>query len=282
MNTTTKTILITGASDGIGAASARQLAKLGHRLLITGRSKAKIEALAQEIGAKSFVADFTKLSDVRRLAAEVKAELNGAGLDVLANNAGGIFGDRTKTVDSNEKTFQVNHLAQFLLTELLIDDLMAAKHGASVINTSSIANYLFGKLDVSDLDNDKKFTANKAYGDGKLANILHAKGLQARYGDKGISAVSFHPGNVATNFASETTSLLRLVYQSPLKVLNPLISVEKGGANLTWFVEGTPGVTWQKGAYYNQQKLSAKVNPQANDDALSDALWQRSMDLVGF
>jgi NAD(P)-dependent dehydrogenase (short-subunit alcohol dehydrogenase family) len=169
-----------------------------------------------------------------------------------------------------------------LLTELLIDDLMASNHGASVINTSSIANYLFGKLDVSDLDNDKKFTANKAYGDGKLANILHAKGLQARYGDKGISAVSFHPGNVATNFASETTSLLRLVYQSPLKVLNPLISVEKGGANLTWFVEGTPGVTWQKGAYYNQQKLSAKVNPQANDDALSDALWQRSMDLVGF
>ena len=277
--TTPKTILITGASDGIGAASVRQLAGRGHRLLITGRSKKKIEALALETGAKAFIADFTKLEDVRRLAAEVKAELNGAGLDVLANNAGGIFGDPAKTIDGNEKTFQINHLAQFLLTELLMPNLLAAKGGASVINTSSIANR-FGKLDLDNLNNDKKLSANKAYGDAKLANILHARGLQARYGDKGISAVAFHPGAVATNFASDTTSVMRLFYQTPLKRLN-LISSDKGGANLTWFIEGTPGVTWQAGAYYDQQKLSTKVNPQANDDALVDGLWQRSLALVG-
>lgn len=276
-----KTILITGASDGIGAASARQLAARGHRVLITGRSREKVDAVARETGAKGFVADYTRLDDVRRLADEVRAELDGAGLDVLANNAGGLFGDPTKTVDGNEKTFQVNHLAPFLLTELLLDELRAGAGGqASVVNTSSVANRLFGHLDLDDLDNDKKFSANKAYGDAKLANILHVRGLQARYRDQGISAVAFHPGNVATNFASDTTSIMRFIYQTPLKRLN-LISADKGGANLTWFVEGTPVVTWRPGAYYDKQKLTAKVNPQALDDALVDGLWDRSAALVG-
>ena len=90
-----KTILITGASDGIGASAARQLATRGHRLLLAGRSKEKTEAIASELNAKSFVADFSKLSDVRKLAEDIRSELSGEGLDVLANNAGGIFGDRT-------------------------------------------------------------------------------------------------------------------------------------------------------------------------------------------
>jgi len=275
-----KTILITGASDGLGAASARQLAARGHRVLITGRSKEKIDAVARETGAKAFVADFTRLNDVRRLADNVRTELNGAGLDVLANNAGGVFGDPTKTVDGNEKTFQVNHLAPFLLTELLHDELTAGTGGrASVINTSSVANRLFGKIDLDDLNNDKKFSANKAYGDAKLANILHVRGLQARSHNQGISAVAFHPGNVATNFASDTTSILRFVYQTPLKKLN-LISAEQGGANLSWFIEGTPGVTWQSGAYYDQRTLTTKVNPQVREDALVDGLWERSATLV--
>jgi NAD(P)-dependent dehydrogenase (short-subunit alcohol dehydrogenase family) len=275
-----KTILITGASDGIGASAARELATRGHRLLLAGRSKEKIEALASELGAKAFVADFSKLSEVRKLAEEVKAELAGAGLDVLANNAGGIFGDRAKTIDGNEKTFQINHLAQFLLTELLMENLLAAKGGASVINTSSVANRLFAKIDLEDLNNDKKFSANKAYGDSKLANILHARGIQAHYGDKGISTVSFHPGAVATNFASETTSFMKFFYQTPLKKWG-LISSETGGATLAWLIEGTPGVTWEVGGYYDERTLSKKVNPQVSDDALVEGLWEKSKALVG-
>jgi NAD(P)-dependent dehydrogenase (short-subunit alcohol dehydrogenase family) len=276
-----KTVLITGASDGLGAASARQLAAHGHRVLITGRSKEKLDAVARETGARAFVADYTRLDDVRRLADEVRAELDGAGLDVLANNAGGLFGDPTKTADGNEKTFQVNHLAPFLLTELLQGELRAGEDGrASVINTSSVGNRLFGHLDLGDLNNDTKFSANKAYGDAKLANILHMRGLQARYADQGLSAVAFHPGNVATNFASDTTSFMRFIYQTPLKKLN-LISADKGGANLTWFIEGTPGVTWQAGAYYDQRKVTTKVNPQVRDDALVDGLWERSAAFVG-
>lgn len=275
-----KTILVTGASDGIGAEAAKQLATRGHRLLITGRSKEKIESIARETGAKAFVADFANLDDVRRLAREVTSELAGAGLDVLANNAGGIFGDREKTVDGNEKTFQINHLAPFLLTELLTPSLLAAKDGASVINTSSVANRIFAKIDLEDLNNDRKFSANKAYGDAKLANILHARGIQARYGTKGISTVSFHPGAVSTNFASESTSVMRFFYQTPLKRWG-LISSEKGGATLAWLIEGTPGVTWKIGAYYDQQKLSSNVNPQVNDDVLVDGLWEKSKKLVG-
>lgn len=275
-----KTILITGASDGIGAEAARQLATRGHRLLITGRSREKIEAVAKETGAKAFVADFSKLDEIRRLAQEVKTELAGAGLDVLANNAGGIFGDQNKTVDGNEKTFQINHLGPFLLTELLMDSLLAAKDGASVVNTSSVANRLFAKIDLEDLNNDRKFSANKAYGDAKLANILHARGIQARYSDKGISTVSFHPGAVATNFASESTSFMRFFYQTPLKKWG-LISSQTGGATLAWLIEGTPGETWIVGGYYDQQNLSDKVNPQVKDDALVEGLWEKSKQLVG-
>jgi NAD(P)-dependent dehydrogenase (short-subunit alcohol dehydrogenase family) len=274
-----KTILITGASDGIGAAAAARMTADGHRVLITGRSTTKTGDVARSTGAKPFIADFTRLDDVRALATAVKAELGGAGLDVLANNAGGIFGDYTTTADGYEKTFQVNHLAPFLLTHLLLDELQAGT-GGSVVNTSSVANRLFGHLDLDDLGNERKYSPNKAYGDAKLANILFTRGLVAHYGDQGISSVAFHPGNVATNFAADTTSLMRFVYRTPLKKL-ALISSEKGGRNLTNLVAGTPGVDWHSGDYYDQDKPSTKINPQANDNTLVDGLWTRSTTMVG-
>src|SRR6202046_4554258 len=145
-----KTIVITGASDGIGAAGARQLHKDGHRVVIVGRSPAKSQAVARELGADHFLADFTSLGDVRTLAAGLY--LACPRIDVLVNNAGGIFGDRAKTVDGFEKTFQVNHLAPFLLTHLLLDKLIASD--ASVIQTSSFAARLTGKIEMDDLEHD--------------------------------------------------------------------------------------------------------------------------------
>ena len=276
-----KTVLITGASDGIGAASAAQLVSNGHRVLIAGRSPHKTRSVARETGAKAFIADFARLDDVRRLAEEVRSELGGGGLDVLANNAGGLFGDRTRTEDGNEKTFQVNHLAPFLLTHLLLDELTAGDgRRATVINTSSVAHRIFGHIDLDDVNNDGNVSATKAYGDAKLANILFTRGLHARFHSSGISSVAFHPGNVATNFASDTNSIMRFVYRTPLARLM-LITAETGGENLTWFVEGTPGTTWRSGEYYDQRKHTARVNPQASDDALVDGLWVRSEALVG-
>jgi NAD(P)-dependent dehydrogenase (short-subunit alcohol dehydrogenase family) len=272
------TIVITGASDGIGAAAARQLADSGHRLLLVGRSADKIRAVAEETGAEALTADFARLDDVRQLAARIDDLLGDDGLDVLANNAGGIFGDRTPTVDGHEKTIQVNHLAPFLLTNLLLPRLL--RNRGAVINTSSVGHRLFGHLDVDDLDNERRFSANKAYGDAKLANVLFAKSLHTRFHAEGLSAVAFHPGTVRTNFAADSSSVMRIVYRSFLGRLI-LTGVEEGGSILRWFIEGTPDETWFSGAYYDERTLSNRVNPQVDDPALAEALWRRSAELVG-
>lgn len=275
---TARTIVLTGASDGIGAAAARQLAATDHRLILVGRSPEKTKAVADDTGAEYFFADFARLDDVRELAAKLTDAVGADGIHVLANNAGGIFGDRTPTVDGFEKTIQVNHLAPFLLTNLLMPTLLASK--AAVINTSSVGHRLFGHIDVDDLDNSKKFSANKAYGDAKLANVLFTKSLHTKFHPDGLSSVAFHPGTVQTNFASDSSSLMRLVYRSFLGKLL-LTSTQEGGAILRWFIEGTPDETWFSGAYYDERTLSSKTNPQVDDPALAEALWQRSAELVG-
>jgi NAD(P)-dependent dehydrogenase (short-subunit alcohol dehydrogenase family) len=275
---TSKTIVLTGASDGIGAASARQLAASGHRLILVGRSPEKTRAVAADTGAEWFTADFARLDEVRELAASIAGAVGDTGIHVLANNAGGIFGDQTPTVDGFEKTMQVNHLAPFLLTNLLLPQLRTGH--AAIINTSSVAHRLFAKLDVDDLDNRKNFSANRAYGDAKLANVLFTKSLHAKFHGEGLTSVAFHPGTVQTNFASDSSTVMRLVYRTPLKHLL-LISSEKGGRNLTWFVEGTPDETWISGEYYDERVLTRRVNPRIEDAALAEALWQRSAELVG-
>ncbi|WP_136056954.1 SDR family NAD(P)-dependent oxidoreductase [Microbacterium sp. K24] len=273
-----QTIVITGASDGIGAAAARQLAASGNRLILVGRSPEKTAAVAKEAGAEFFTADFARLDDVRELAAKLADAVGDDGIDVLANNAGGIFGDQTPTVDGFEKTIQVNHLAPFLLTNLLLPQLLAAE--AAVINTSSVGHRLFGHIDVDDLDNRRKYSANKAYGDAKLANVLFTKSLHAKFHGLGLSAVAFHPGVVGTNFAAGSSSVMRLIYRTPLRRL-VTISSDKGGETLRWFIEGTPDETWQSGAYYDERVLTTRVNPQVEDEALAEALWQKSAELVG-
>lgn len=273
-----RTIVLTGASDGIGAAAARRLASSGHRLLLVGRSVEKTTAIAQETGAEHFIADFARLDDVRALAQQIADRVGDGGIDVLANNAGGIFGDRTPTVDGFEKTIQVNHLAPFLLTNLLLPQLRRAD--AAIINTSSVGHRLFGHIDVDDLDNRKKYSANKAYGDAKLANVLFTKSLHTKFHPEGLSAVAFHPGVVRTNFAAGSSSVMRLIYRTPLKHLLT-ISTDTGGETLRWFIEGTPDETWFSGAYYDERVLSTRVNPQVDDADLAEALWRKSAELVG-
>ncbi|WP_138733203.1 SDR family NAD(P)-dependent oxidoreductase [Modestobacter excelsi] len=269
-----RTIIITGASDGIGAASARQLTAAGEKVVIVGRSKAKTEAIAGELKADSYIADFSELAQVRDLADKLlKAYPR---IDVLANNAGGIMGDREVTTDGFEKTFQVNHLAPFLLTNLLLPTLISSS--ATVIQTSSVAARSFSKLDLDDLGNEKNYTPTRAYGDAKLENILFTKELHRRYHHQGISTVAFHPGNVATSFASDTTSGMRFIYNTPLKHLL-LISADEGGRALTWLAEGTPGTTWTSGEYYEKKKI-AKTNDLAHDPALATKLWDTSAQFV--
>lgn len=272
----TKTIVITGASDGIGAAAARRLAERGHRLVLVGRSPEKTRRIGAELDSPAFAADFADLSGVRALAVRIDEEVDA--VDVLVNNAGGVFGDRTPTVDGFEKTLQVDHLAPFLLTNLLMPSLLAAR--ASVITTSSAAARLFGDIQLDDLQNERRFSANKAYGDAKLANILFTKELHRRFHAQGLSAAAFHPGPVATNFASESTSAMRWVYQTPLRHAFGLISADRGAQTLLWLAETTPGTDWASGEYYEKLKV-ARTNPQAADADLARRLWDRSAELVG-
>lgn len=275
-----RTIVITGGSDGIGAEAARQIAHAGEdRLILVGRSAEKTASVARELGAEYFLADFTKLSDVRRLATDIRQSVDR--VDVLANNAGGVFGERTVTTDGNEKTFQVNLLAPFLLTHLLLD-LLRAGDGA-VVNTSSASAKIVGKVDVDDLNHERTYAPMRAYGDAKLASILFARGLHSRYYSQGINAVAFDPGNVRTGFGAENNDVLTwLLYRTPLSRL-ALIPPEKGGANLAYFLTGTPGVDWEPGRFYAQQKPATprQINRQVDDDALVEEFWRRTVQLAG-
>lgn len=270
-----RTIVITGASDGIGAAAARRLHKDGNRVVIVGRSKQKTEAIARELGADHFLADFSKLDDVRKLAADLDAAY--PRIDVLANNAGGIFGDRTKTQDGFEKTFQINHLAPFLLTQLLVPKLIASK--ATVIQTSSSGARLFGKVVIDDLDHDKDFTAQLAYGTVKLENILFTKELDRRYRAQGISTAAFHPGAVATSFATDSDSFMKRIYNSRIGRAF-MVTPEQGADQLVWIAEGQPSKDWQPGTYYEKRKPARRNNPQALDMNLAKQLWDRSEQLL--
>lgn len=156
---TKKVIVNTGSSGGTGAAAARQLHERGHHVVIVGRSPGKTAAVAKTLGVDPFVADLTHLEGVRSLAGHLQDAY--PEIDVLANNAGGVFGDATKTVDGFEKTLRINHLAPFLLTNLLIETLMPSK--GSVIQTSSVGARLAKPLAVDDLNHDLDFDATRAY-----------------------------------------------------------------------------------------------------------------------
>jgi len=269
-NVKNKVVIITGASDGIGAVTARELHTEGARVVIVGRSLEKTKRVAKEIGAPYYLADFTKLSEVRTLAKKLVKDY--PRIDILINNAGGIFGKRELTNDGHEKTFQVNHLAPFLLTNLLIETLIRSK--AVIINTSSIANRVLAKFDINDPELKTGFTPNRAYGNAKLANILFTQELHKRFHKKQVSAVAVHPGNISTNFASNTTSMLRFLYRTPLAKLF-LESPEEGAKPLIWLATSTPGIDWKSGEYYEKKK-KGRVNESASIPNISLDLWEYS------
>lgn len=198
-------------------------------------------------------------------------------IDVLANNAGGIFGDRTKTIDGFEKTFQINHLAPFLLTTLLMDTLIAS--GATVIQTSSVGARLFGRVNLDDLDHDRDFSPQLAYGTAKLENILFTTELHRRYHAQGLAAVTFHPGLVATGFATKSDSIMKRFYSSRLG-RSLMSSPDKGADQLAWLATTTPGSEWRLGGYYEKRKPARRNNPQALDRNLARELWDRSAELL--
>lgn len=268
------TIIITGASDGIGAAAAEQIADRGHQLVLVGRSPEKTAAIAGQVGAEHHVADFTELSQVRRLAQMLLDRYQR--IDVLANNAGGVFDGPTRTVDGFERTFQVNHLAPLLLTHQLLDRLLTS--GATVVNTASIAARIFGDIDINDLNTWGRFTSNRAYGNAKLANIISARQLHQRFHDRGLSAVAFHPGVISTNFATGSHGMMNKLYQGTLARF--LGDSATGGRRLAHFITGTPGDDWQSGQYYGANLKVGRTHEQAYQTRLAERHWDLSSQML--
>jgi NAD(P)-dependent dehydrogenase (short-subunit alcohol dehydrogenase family) len=270
-----QTIIITGASDGVGAATARILHKRGAKVVIVGRSPQKTRAVAAELHTDYYVADFACLDDIRILATALFK--NYPKIDVLINNAGLIWNKRTTTVDGHEMTFQVNHLAPFLLTNLLKQRLIDSH--ARIINTSSKGNnFKRAHVDLNDLEHERSYDALDAYTTSKLENIMFTKELARRWGRYGVSTASFHPGDVASSFGTQGTLAVRLFMKSPLKHIL-LISPEEAADTPTWLASTKPGVDWQSGEYYVKRK-AAPYNAQADDQAICEGLWQASAKSV--
>ena len=271
-----RTVVVTGASAGIGAAAARQFADLGATVAVVGRSAQKTAAVADAIGAEAHLVDYSRLDDVRRLAAELLARY--PRIDVLANNAGGVFTGRNTSADGHEMTFQVNHLAPFLLTNLLLDRLTKAPEGARVINTASSA-YRTGRLDLDDLDRALgRYSGLATYAATKLANILFTRELARRMQGTGVTTSAFHPGSVASDIGREG-GLQRLLIGSRLS--KALLSTPAQGAEPLVRLATILDIQTVNGQYFDRFKPEEPKNKQATDPHLARQLWERSAQLAG-
>jgi NAD(P)-dependent dehydrogenase (short-subunit alcohol dehydrogenase family) len=270
---THKTIVITGASDGIGAAAARRLRRSGQNVVVVGRSESKTAAVAAELDAAHFVADFADLSQVRALADKLRSEY--PRIDVLANNAGGMFTKIHETADGHEITFQVNYLAPFLLTTQLMDVLVDSR--ATVVNTTSNSQKLLPRVRLADLDNIAHRRASSAYALTKLAIVLFTKELHRRYHAVGLSAVTFHPGYVDSNFGEASGSRFLLFMKHHVPIISRFTATSEEGADqLVWLASSTPGMNWTPGEYYAKGKIG-KANRAANDPNLARELWDQTL-----
>ncbi len=266
-----RTVVITGASDGIGAAAARRISRGGHNVVLVGRSESKSAAVAAELDADYFVADFADLSQVRALADKLRSQY--PRIDVLGNNAGGVFSKPHRTADGHEITLQVNYLAPFLLTTQLLDLLVGSR--AVIVNTSSSSQRLLRKVKLADFDATDRRGPSTAYALAKLANILFTRELHRRFSADGLSAAVVHPGFVNTNIGHSSGSrFLTTMQRTPVSRM--IKTADHGADQLVWLATSEPGVDWQAGEYYVKGKV-AKANRAADDPALARELWDNSV-----
>jgi len=274
-----KTVVVTGASSGIGLETARELARRGARVLLVVRSEAKGQAAIEDIrrgvpGAalELVLADLYAMAEVRKAAAEIRARC--PRLDVLVNNAGLIHGKRELTVDGLEKTFALNHLAPFLLT-LELGELLARSAPARVVTVASDAHRR-ARLDLDDLQATKGYDAFTAYGNSKLCNILFSRELAARWRDRGVTSNSLHPGVVRTNFGESGGFLIR----TGVRVAKWFFLSAADGARTTIHLAASPDVAGVTGEYFAKEKI-ARPRRAAESDELARGLWVASEKLAG-
>ncbi len=277
---TGKTVLITGGTAGIGRAAAVGLASMGARVGITGRDRDRAEGAAAEIVRASgnpavdvFVADMSSQAEVRRLAGEVLAAY--PRLDVLLNNVGGFWAHRHVTADGLEHTFALNHLAPFLLTDLLLERLVASAP-ARVVTVSSGAQSM-GRIDFDDLMGEGKYSGQRAYNQSKLANVMFTYELARRLEGTGVTATVLHPGVTSTGFGAEDTAR---GWGPLIAVMRPFMKKPEQGAETSDLPRQLPGAAGLTGRYFADAKPRSR-SKSSYDTATTARLWRVSADLVG-
>lgn len=289
-----KICLITGGSRGIGEAAAVGLAQRGAEVVIVARSQERGAAAVERIQARSgnervsvLLAALSVQAQVRQLA-QTFSERHDR-LDVLINNAGAINAKRTLTADGIETTLAVNHLAPFLFTNLLLPllersalgepdqaaDPVEPDHPARIITVSSDA-HRGATISTDNLQGEQKYSAWRAYGQSKLANILFTEELARRLSGAGVTANCLHPGLVSTGFGKNDRSPLRLL----MTLIGPFLTQPEGGAQTILYLASSPDVATITGKYFVRCR---PVTPQlpAGDEIAAEWLWQRSAELTG-
>ncbi len=274
--------LVTGGTSGIGKETVRGLARAGLAVVLVGRDQRKCAEVVQELRADTgqtditaLTADLSRLEDIRRVADEFRATY--PRLDVLVNNVGAIFDTRRTTPDGLEQTFALNHISYFLLTNLLLDRLLASAP-ARVVNVSSAAHRFVPGVDFDDLQFERKpYAPMTAYGQSKLMNILFSQELARRLEGTGVTSNSLHPGGVASNFADNTTGWFRLT----AKVLKWAVGISPArGAETSVYLATSDEVAGVSGRYFERCR-TATTSAAALDPTAQARLWQVSEQVVG-
>jgi NAD(P)-dependent dehydrogenase (short-subunit alcohol dehydrogenase family) len=271
-----KTVVITGATSGIGEVAADRLAGKGERIIFIARDRARGEETLKHLRAisdgdhQAYYADLSRLSEMRRIAGEIAAAE--PHVDILVNNAGAMFNTRKVTEDGFEKTFALNHMAYFVLTNLLLPKIGA---GARIVSTASDA-HKGAKLDFSDMQSSHHYSGFAVYGRSKLCNILFTRELARRLQGTGITANCFHPGFVATRFGNEAGGALSF----GIRAAKTFALTPEEGAQTMVYLASSPDVADVSGSYFVKCKTATPAR-EAQNDADAQRLWEISAELSG-
>ena len=275
-----KTCVVTGANSGIGKATAQALALMGAEVVMVCRSRERGEAALTEIQGvlqgrgrlELKLADLSIMSATRALAEDLKR--THPRIDVLVNNAGGIFNERRVTPEGLEFTFALNHMSYFILTTQLLDTLKASAP-ARIINVSSGA-HTRGRIPLDDLQYKRSYSAFRAYSDTKLANVLFTYELARRLEGSGVTCNCLHPGVVATGFSSQGGPPL---FKWFLKWFQVFLLTPERGAETTVYLASSPEVEGVSGKYFSRRK-AVRSSRRSRDDELAQRLWEASERLL--
>ena len=276
-----KICLVTGASSGIGKATALGLARMGATVVIVCRDANKGEAALSEIKQKSgnnsidlLVADLSSQKEIHRLADGYRSKYQH--LHVLINNAGVYYTKRHVTVDSLEAMFAVNYLARFLLTNLL-RDIIKSSAPARIINVAG-AYHAKGKINFADLQGEKDFEGQRANHQSKLADVLFTYELARRLEGTGVTANCLHPGMVATDLVDKDKDF-PVFFKYLYKLSKPLMKSPDKGAQTSIYLASSPEVEGVTGQYFVNKKI-AESSPESHNTQLAQHLWEVSEKLA--